>query len=135
MIYSFAAAMKAVAAIILMFLFSVQTCSTWLWVLDYQLNKDYIAQNLCVNKAKPKLHCNGKCQLSKKLAEEHKNNTSGTASYKEIGNSIYCKQEIEELPVACNRLLAKHQSFYVLKSYTSEHPSLFHPPAVYGAML
>ena len=33
----------------------------------YQVNKTYIAQKLCENRNKPKMHCNGKCQLRKKM--------------------------------------------------------------------
>ncbi len=38
-------------------------------VLDYIINYDYIATELCENKAKPELHCNGKCHLAKELAK------------------------------------------------------------------
>lgn len=37
-----------------------------LWV-SYLLNQEYIAEVLCINKEKPKLQCNGKCYLRKKL--------------------------------------------------------------------
>ncbi|CAM3356099.1 hypothetical protein FLLO111716_05970 [Flavobacterium longum] len=37
-------------------------------VAEYVINYDYISTKLCVNKEKPKLQCNGKCQLMKKLA-------------------------------------------------------------------
>ncbi len=35
--------------------------------LEYAHNKEYIANNLCQNKAKPELKCEGKCHLSKQL--------------------------------------------------------------------
>jgi hypothetical protein len=38
-------------------------------VLEYAVNYDYIAKELCVNKAKPQMHCNGKCHLMKELAK------------------------------------------------------------------
>lgn len=38
-------------------------------VLDYIINYDYIAKELCENKAKPEMHCNGKCHLMKELAK------------------------------------------------------------------
>ncbi|WP_026990380.1 hypothetical protein [Flavobacterium subsaxonicum] len=38
-------------------------------VLEYILNYDYIVKELCVNKAKPQMHCNGKCHLMKELAK------------------------------------------------------------------
>lgn len=34
-------------------------------VLDYLINYDYIANELCINKNKPVLACNGKCYLEK----------------------------------------------------------------------
>ena len=42
-----------------------------LWpVVDYAINYDYIVDNLCENRDKPEMHCNGKCYLTKQLAEE-----------------------------------------------------------------
>lgn len=38
-------------------------------VFSYILNYDYIVKELCVNKEKPELHCNGKCHLKKELAK------------------------------------------------------------------
>jgi len=38
-------------------------------VMDYIINYDYIAKELCENKEKPELHCNGKCHLAKELAK------------------------------------------------------------------
>ncbi|WP_345330033.1 hypothetical protein [Mucilaginibacter defluvii] len=33
----------------------------------FQVNQQYIAEKLCENRARPLLHCNGKCYLMKKL--------------------------------------------------------------------
>ena len=35
--------------------------------MDYQLNKVRITERYCVNKARPQLHCNGKCHLAQQL--------------------------------------------------------------------
>ncbi|WP_439556479.1 hypothetical protein [Dyadobacter sp.] len=40
--------------------------------LDYEIRKDYISKALCINRDRPKLNCNGKCYLAKKLAEAEK---------------------------------------------------------------
>lgn len=42
-------------------------------VVDYVVNYEYISKVLCVNKAKPKMHCNGKCHLMKELAKTSEN--------------------------------------------------------------
>ncbi len=38
-------------------------------MVSYGVNYNYITQELCENKAKPELHCNGKCHLAKELAK------------------------------------------------------------------
>ncbi|RKR08016.1 hypothetical protein CLV91_2782 [Maribacter vaceletii] len=44
-----------------------------LWPLvEYCVNYDYIKNELCENKAKPMLNCDGKCYLAKQLAKESK---------------------------------------------------------------
>jgi hypothetical protein len=47
----------------------VQSLSQAVLVLHYGLNKDYIIEQFCVNKAKPEMKCNGKCHLNKTLKE------------------------------------------------------------------
>ncbi|EZH71935.1 hypothetical protein ATO12_04770 [Aquimarina atlantica] len=42
-----------------------------LWPIgEYIMNYDYIVKNLCINKERPRLKCNGKCYLVKQLAKE-----------------------------------------------------------------
>ncbi|MGV3585561.1 MAG: hypothetical protein ACO1OF_01060 [Adhaeribacter sp.] len=59
--------MKSSVAILLLFVMLMQILSRVFIVLDYQLNKDYIAEFLCINKSKPELHCEGHCYLQKNL--------------------------------------------------------------------
>ncbi len=42
-------------------------------VAGFELNRDYIATTLCINRDKPQLHCNGKCYLMKKLKAAEEN--------------------------------------------------------------
>ncbi|RFS15025.1 hypothetical protein [Emticicia sp. C21] len=35
--------------------------------LDYEIRKDFIIRNYCVNKNKPEMHCDGKCFLAKRI--------------------------------------------------------------------
>jgi hypothetical protein len=37
--------------------------------IEYAVNKDYIAKNLCINRDKPKSCCEGKCHLKKELSK------------------------------------------------------------------
>jgi hypothetical protein len=125
--------MKLLLAPILVLLMLTQTFSKWVIVAEYQLNKEYIAKNLCINKAKPRLHCNGKCQMMKKLAEEEKENSSSTTTkhFKiNIQQVVFCDEIF--LPsvegIACNNTL--HRSTYRFYITSSPLSSVFHPPAV-----
>lgn len=56
--------------------------SSKLWIFAaFYINQDYIAQNLCENRANPESHCKGGCQLKKQLEKE--NNTQGSSSQAE----------------------------------------------------
>jgi hypothetical protein len=63
-----------VIAILLLFLLNIPLFSKWSFVVYYQVNKSYIAKELCINKNRPMLHCDGKCFLAKKLKAEEKKN-------------------------------------------------------------
>ncbi|MBO2010833.1 hypothetical protein [Hymenobacter negativus] len=45
----------------------LQTLGQEVLVVDYQLHKAQITARYCVNKARPQLHCNGKCHLVQQL--------------------------------------------------------------------
>lgn len=44
-------------------------------LVEYGFKYDYFSKVLCINKDKPELQCNGKCQLSKNLIETSPVNT------------------------------------------------------------
>lgn len=123
--------MKFVLVPILILLVFAQTFSKWFVVLEYDLNKDFISKNLCVNKAKPKLHCNGKCQMMKKLAEEEKQNSSnGNTTKIKVQEVIFCN-EINKptLPAVAFLNLTYNEEPPLLK-HTAPITSIFHPPSI-----
>jgi hypothetical protein len=58
---------KRVVAIVLIFVISAQCFYQLGMVTYFQLNQQFIADVLCINKEKPALQCHGKCYLKKKL--------------------------------------------------------------------
>jgi hypothetical protein len=124
--------MKFILVPVLMALVLTQTFSKWLVMIDYNLNKDFIAKNLCVNRAKPKLHCNGKCQMMKRMAEEEKQNSSNTNnSIKFSIQDIVFSNEIYNptLPLLNCKLLCYNEAPPIPK-YDAPFASIFHPPAL-----
>ncbi len=59
--------MNRFLAYLLTVLILAQTFGQELLVVDYAVNKVRITQLYCVNKARPAMHCNGKCYLAKQL--------------------------------------------------------------------
>ncbi len=57
-------------------------------VLDYVVNYEYITKVLCINKAKPKLQCNGKCHLMKELAKASENEAPISSDKKTTSQQI-----------------------------------------------
>ena len=53
--------------------------------IGFELNQKYIAENLCVNKDKPWLHCNGKCYFMRKIKEaQDKEKSNETQTQKNL---------------------------------------------------
>jgi len=66
---TFAAVLQKLVATILIFAFFGQSFNQYWYYLDYLVEKkEYVKR--CENKALPQLHCNGKCQLMKKIREQ-----------------------------------------------------------------
>lgn len=91
------------------------------------MNKDYIAQNLCVNKDKPWLHCNGKCFLMRKIAEaEKKQQNEERKIQRDLQQPLIIEKEFKVVfakqPI--KRIKSINNKFY-LPLFTF---SIFHPP-------
>ncbi|RZS72247.1 hypothetical protein EV199_4163 [Pseudobacter ginsenosidimutans] len=63
---------KQFTAILLLFAITVQTFHKAIIVIDFYRNQEYIAKNLCENRFRPMLHCDGHCLLAKKLQQAEK---------------------------------------------------------------
>lgn len=63
--------LRKISTALLLTAFLVQTFSKPFIVADYYVNTPDYAKN-CINKLVPMMHCNGKCQMMKKLQEQEK---------------------------------------------------------------
>ena len=64
---------KRFTAILLLTTLIGSNCSRFFVFAGFELNHKYIAENLCVNKNRPWLHCNGKCYFMKKIQQAEEN--------------------------------------------------------------
>lgn len=103
-------------------------------VIDYVVNYDYIATVLCVNKAKPQMHCNGKCHLMKEMAKESESEKP-ISSDKKNGVSeneilffqvIHPFEPIQDFYPTTTRMTINYSNLYsYLNSITVFHPPTF----------
>lgn len=104
-------------------------------VISYQINRSYIASELCVNQDKPELQCNGKCHLKKQLAAV---NEEDQDTQKPVLRSL------EEYPVYLDADLLQLPPFSEFRSpgishvralYSDEKVcKIFHPPQLPGLL-
>ncbi len=85
-----ALANKIIAAFLVIMLFA-HNINTLTVIGDFIINQSFIAKTLCVQKENQQ-GCNGKCQLTKQLAENNPDPTNQLPSQenKRIGLDIYC---------------------------------------------
>lgn len=83
--------MKLAAAIILSCCFVIQNISKTVIVLNFESNREYIAENLCENRDEPDSCCEGSCHLKKQLEQDDRANQSTDAQGKQkFEKSEYC---------------------------------------------
>ena len=121
---------KFIAVSLFMFLLLTQTFSKWLMVAEYSMNKEYIAKNLCENRNKPALHCNGKCQLMKKMAAEESQplNSSGKVIVKAPFSEVWLPHTAITISSPSTSTNSIYDNFYLLKKNSPFLSQIFRPP-------
>jgi hypothetical protein len=129
--YTIYQALKVPVVILLALAIFTQSMSRGIILLSYYTNKQAY-ERYCINKSRPQMHCDGKCQLGKKLKaeeEQDKKDPLKNASFSEI--VMIC--QANDFHIA--------PSFHTLFKEKIPHPlsigkpigwsaSCFHPPSV-----
>ena len=101
-------------------------------VVEYVVNYNYISKVLCENKAKPQMHCNGKCHLMKELAKASENEKPISSDKKSTTQEfeILFLEEIQSFRIASiffhKRL--KFNTNYSNLYFRLNSTSVFRPP-------
>ena len=102
-------------------------------VVEYVLNYDYISKELCENKDRPELACNGKCYLMQALAEasEKESQQKKETSAKKIEIPLFYAEKQLVLNTNFDPEAIAHN--FVAKPQFYQYYSLqdfFHPPII-----
>ena len=89
--------------------------------VEYIVNYDYIVKELCENREKPQLKCNGKCHLKKELAKTASQEKNTTSDKKQnVG------QQIEVLFFQEVKLISLSKSYvFTNKKINSHYKNLY----------
>src|SRR3569833_226910 len=119
---------KKIKAIVALLGIMLQTFSQVVIVAAYYAQKDYIAKNLCENRNKPQMHCDGKCCLKKKLAKQGKEQAPAPGNQKEEVTLFYSDARCEA-PLSFSIPALKEYFTHNECGTIDYHGSVFHPPA------
>ncbi|WP_147677463.1 hypothetical protein [Algibacter pacificus] len=104
------------------------TCRVSYMFMSYKLDPVSFIENYCINKDKPELHCNGKCQL-KKVTQSSENEKEAVKflNYE----LLLFHQLIEDYQIHSTVFTPKNECFSYLNLYSFNFKlSCFHPPRV-----
>ncbi len=103
--------------------------------LDFEIRREFIVANLCENKNRPQLHCDGKCYLAKRIAsldEQEKRQAEKTYMSRLIDQVMDQRADFSfaQQPVLAELLPCA--VFSLASSFTPRIAvdDIFHPPLV-----
>jgi len=119
--------LKPILTLLILVAFIAQTFNQASIVARYYVNTAAFAKN-CENKAKPQMHCNGKCQMMKQLQKASKNDQqapekSGNAKNEALSSKSFFAS------IKFSRLSSPiHFNKYQVQKLPSIPTVIFHPP-------
>lgn len=101
-----------------------------IYVAYYQINQDYIASVLCINKAKPTSTCNGKCHLSKKMKQQEKQEQTIPTVLKGLKEVVlyFVQFNLLTAPIFYEAAQLASIDAYQMHTYTSPADFIIQPP-------
>jgi len=107
---------KALKVAVLLLFLQPQISNTVVWML-YELDKEYITEQFCVNKDKPALKCNGKCHLATQLTTTEPVQSEQPAQINYIPQIQLFFQAIEQPVIVEENSTAAAQIFSLIYSF------------------
>lgn len=120
--------MKHLISILLVLSFLTQNISKLIIVINFRINQEYIAKNLCEKKDEVDNCCHGKCELKKELAEEDKKENLPATPFKDkFEKQNYYSPSISVL--ASDQTEDKPNFNYISDLSSTGLTEIFHPPS------
>ena len=119
--------MRTVISIFLLLVLALRTAMP---ILDYAVNYQYISTQLCENRARPELRCNGKCYIKKEILKSSENQNAKESKVQVKSIDVFVVNEnsefIADFSVEKN-VENNFQNCFNLRVKPFDE-SIFHPP-------
>jgi len=126
---SYSQPVKSVFAYLLSALVLLQTFSRELLVVDFTLNQATITARFCVNKARPQLHCDGKCYFAKQLKKQEERESKSAGPLKERFEMLPAAfSPWQPQPARVATRVAPRYARVAVGAYAAPLGTLFRPP-------
>ena len=125
--------MKLIFSYLVLLAFAMQIGSRVYVLVNFQLNKEYIAENLCEKRDEPESCCEGSCHLEKELnkVEESENqgpiNSDTNKKEKTEDIVLYCSVFLKLADQTKSEILSDPFSHKTCSGFRSE---ISHPPTI-----
>lgn len=120
--------MKKVVVYFLLFIFTIQSTKS-LWIItSFQINREYIASNLCINRFDKIPTCKGQCFLTKELNKEQNENKRNITMIEKDSIFIAPHFVVIQTPKYSKSILKNKFSFYKATKYNSFLFNFENPP-------
>lgn len=99
---------------------------------NYELRKDFIINNYCVNKNRPEMHCDGKCYLAKQIKKADQDDEKQATN--RFISELFSIESISGKPIdvyfSVIPFITKTLSYIYSTNcfYYKAYSSIFHPP-------
>ncbi|MFT3932493.1 MAG: hypothetical protein QM726_02665 [Chitinophagaceae bacterium] len=121
--------LKQLTAAVLILAFTASTFCRTVIVLDYYANTTAYAKD-CINKARKEMHCNGKCQMMKKLDQQEKDDQDNLERKAENKNEVQPANAFCKMPVGIKIITLHVSTHFIVKATVDRSYSLLRPPSI-----
>lgn len=98
--------------------------------VGYELNKEYIIKNLCENRDKPQLNCEGKCHLSKSVKAANQESPEQPDFKAKSLSYDFISATAALVPATAVWVPTLTYGHYNLNAYNAYTSKILHPPQV-----
>jgi hypothetical protein len=120
--------MKKVVVYFLLFIFTIQSTKS-LWIItSFQINREYIASNLCINRFDKIPTCKGQCFLNNELSKEQKDNKKNLTTIEKESIFIAPQFTVIQNPKYSKNISKNKFSFIKATEYSSFLFNFENPP-------